>query len=234
MVDYCNRRDIENIFGIGNVIKWTDLDNDTAEIVAELTTRTDADTGIATMASGHGVTTNDTVDIFWKAGRIHAMTVTASDATTIGIDGGSGDDLPIATTTIGVRLSDKITSRISEAITEAMDDIDEKMLGGPYTVPIAKADTSIPTGITNTAAKLAGVWLYENRGVQDYDAEKRTAKHRLSYHKDEAYRKLSEYRAQTRRLDAVIAGISIPYAHDHYTQIADDSNLTSKVRQGKT
>ncbi len=234
MADYCTRSDIENVFGIDNVIKWADLDNDTKEIASELTTRTDADTGILTVATGHGVTTNDTLDVFWSAGRIHGMTVTGTTSTTISIDGGSGDDLPVVNSEPGIRLSDKVTARITEAITDAMADIDEKMLGGPYTVPIAKTDTSIPAGITNIAANLAGVWLYENRGVQDYDAEKRTAKHRLSFSKDQAYNRLNEYRAQVRRLDAAIAGTSIPYVHDHYTQIADDTDLTSKVRQGKT
>ncbi len=234
MADYCARTDIDNVFGIDNVIKWADLNNDTAEIAGTLSTRTDADTGIATLASGHGITTNDTVDVFWNAGQIYAMTVTASASTTIGIDGGSGDDLPIATTVIGIRLSDKITARIEQAIADAMADIDEKMLGGPYTVPIAKSDTTIPAGITNIAANLAGVWLYENRGTQDYDAEKRTAKHRLSFNKDQAYDRLNEYRASKRRLDAVVRGTSIPYVHDHYTQIADDDDLTSMVRQGKT
>ena len=234
MSDYCSRSDLDDLYGIDNIIKWADLNNDTAEIAATLSTRTDADTGIATLASGHGITTNDTVDVFWNAGQVYAMTVTASAATTIGIDGGDGDDLPIATTVIGIRLSDKITARIDRGITAAMADIDAKMLGGPYTVPLATATATIPEEIKQVCATLAGVWLYENRGTQDYDAEKRTAKHRLSFNKDEAYVKLNEMGALTRRIDAVLAGYSTPFSGNFYTQVADDNDLTSTVRQGET
>lgn len=231
MADYCDRNDIDDLYGIDNVIKWGDLDNDTAEIEGTLSTRTDADTGIATVSSGHGVTTNDTVDVFWNAGQVYGMTVTASDSTTISIDGGSGDDLPIADTEIGIRLSDKITARIARAITAAMADIDAKMLGSIYTVPLATSAGAIPEEIKQVAATLAGVWLYESRGVQDYDAEKRTAKHSLSFNKDEAYRKLDEMRAGTRRINAVMAGEAAPFVSDNYTQIAADTDLTSEVRQ---
>jgi hypothetical protein len=160
VADYCDRDDIEDVFGVGNVAKWADLDND-------------------------------------------------EDST-------------------------KIAARIARAVTAAMADVDSRMLGGPYTVPLAKADASIPTLVTDVCARLAGVWLYENHGVQDYDAEKRTAKHRLSFHKDEAHAVLDELRASRRRIDAVPAATTRPYVHDHYTQVADDSDLTSKVRQGET
>lgn len=67
-----------------------------------LSTRTDNDTGIATVTTGHGITTSDLVDVYWTGGNRLGCTVTATDATTISIDGGSGTNLPIATTAIVV------------------------------------------------------------------------------------------------------------------------------------
>lgn len=70
-----------------------------------LTTRTDANTGIITLASGHGITTSHIVDLYDTAGttRIRKnMTVTAADDTTITVDGGSGTDLPVVSTPLNV------------------------------------------------------------------------------------------------------------------------------------
>lgn len=64
-----------------------------------LSTRTDNDTGVVTVASGHGVTTSNLVDVYWitgSTGRRYGMTVTGTTGTTISIDGGSGDNLPTA------------------------------------------------------------------------------------------------------------------------------------------
>ncbi len=65
-----------------------------------LTTRTDANTGVVTVASGHGITTSDTVDVYWSTGRRYGVDVTATDSTTITIDVGSGDDLPSTSTAV--------------------------------------------------------------------------------------------------------------------------------------
>lgn len=67
-----------------------------------LSTRTDANTGICTVSSGHGITADDTVDVYWSGGRRYGVDVTAVDATTISIDLGAGDDLPVATTAVVV------------------------------------------------------------------------------------------------------------------------------------
>lgn len=64
-----------------------------------LTTRTDNDTGVLTMASGHGFLTNDKVDVFWEGGSRRNMTATvATNAVTV--DGGAGDNLPAASTVV--------------------------------------------------------------------------------------------------------------------------------------
>jgi len=69
-----------------------------------LTTRTDDNTGVVTVASGHGITDTDTVAVFWDGGSRYGVDVTATGATTISIDVGSGTNLPAATTAVTVAL----------------------------------------------------------------------------------------------------------------------------------
>jgi hypothetical protein len=73
-----------------------------AGIAGTITTRTDADTGVLTVSSGHGITTSDIVSVFWADGTAHNFTVSATTSTTITIDAGDGDDLPVVTTAIVV------------------------------------------------------------------------------------------------------------------------------------
>jgi hypothetical protein len=70
--------------------------------VGTLSTRTDDNTGILTVASGHGITDADTVAVFWEGGSRYGVDVTATTSTTISIDLGAGANLPIATTPIVV------------------------------------------------------------------------------------------------------------------------------------
>lgn len=67
-----------------------------------LTTRTDDDTGIITLGAEHGVTTDDTVDVYWSGGLRQGMDVTATDGTTITVDVGAGDVLPAQDTAVVV------------------------------------------------------------------------------------------------------------------------------------
>jgi len=63
-------------------------------------TKTDANTGTATLASGHGIIQDDKVDVFWDGGvryNMDAITVAGNDVT---VDGGAGDDLPASDTTM--------------------------------------------------------------------------------------------------------------------------------------
>lgn len=64
-----------------------------------LTTRTDNDTGVATMTAGHGFATNDKIDLFWATGSRRNMTATVS-VNAVTLDGGSGDNLPTANTPV--------------------------------------------------------------------------------------------------------------------------------------
>lgn len=71
-----------------------------------LSTRTDDDTGEATLLTGHGIETGDIVDIYWSGGRRYGVTVGTVSGTAVpfGAAGGegSGDALPTATTAITV------------------------------------------------------------------------------------------------------------------------------------
>lgn len=64
-----------------------------------LTTRTDDNTGIATLESGHGITTGQKVALFWADGKRYGMDATVS-GTAVTLDGGSGDALPVTTTAV--------------------------------------------------------------------------------------------------------------------------------------
>lgn len=81
-----------------------------AAITGTLTTRTDNDTGILTVATGHGILTSDTIGIGWYANGVwnyqHNVDVTAVTGTTISIDLGVGTNLP-AQNTADIRISKK-------------------------------------------------------------------------------------------------------------------------------
>lgn len=86
-----------------------------------LATRTDANTGVLTMSSGHGFQDADVIDVFWSGGSRRGMTVGTVSVNSIPIDGGSGDDLPSATTVIAAMVPHEtefvITGDDSVAIT---------------------------------------------------------------------------------------------------------------------
>ena len=65
-----------------------------------LTTRTDANTGELTMASGHGITTGARLDLYWSGGSRRGITVGTVATNSVPFDLGDGDDLPVATTAI--------------------------------------------------------------------------------------------------------------------------------------
>lgn len=73
--------------------------------VGSLTARTDADTGTATMTTGHGLTTGR-MDVFWAnangtRGCRYGMTGTVT-GDSVALDGGGGDNLPPVSTALTV------------------------------------------------------------------------------------------------------------------------------------
>ncbi|MFO0880732.1 MAG: hypothetical protein U0840_25650 [Gemmataceae bacterium] len=64
-----------------------------------LTTRTDNDTGVVTLGSGHGISTGHKVSVFWSGGKRFGMTATVS-GNAVTLDGGTGDNLPVLNTAV--------------------------------------------------------------------------------------------------------------------------------------
>jgi hypothetical protein len=60
-----------------------------------LTTRTDENTGVATLSTGHGIESQDVVDVYWPGGLRYGMVATVS-VNAVTIEGGTGDALPAA------------------------------------------------------------------------------------------------------------------------------------------
>ncbi len=70
----------------------------------------------------------------------------------------------------------KIANRIASAIVYADVEIDDRLRGGPYTVPFS---SPTPATVTRISAELAGVWLFEGRGIHEWSPEG-GGEHRLS------------------------------------------------------
>lgn len=64
-----------------------------------LTTRVDADDGTVTITA-HGYANADVLDLFWTGGKRVGVVVSSVAANTFVISGGTGDDLPIAASTV--------------------------------------------------------------------------------------------------------------------------------------
>lgn len=100
-----------------------------------------------------------------------------------------------------------IESRITAAITYADAVIDARLRGGPYTIPFVAS--TLPELILDASAKLAGVWLYEARGVTDWDVESGKPQHQLHFQKNEVMKLLKELMVGRVRLDLTFT-TSIP------------------------
>ena len=105
----------------------------------------------------------------------------------------------------------KILARITAAIVAADADIDDLLRGGMYTIPF---DEPPPQAIIGISADLAGVWLYENRGIQDYNPETGAVVHRLKYADDRAWKKLRRIVAGQITLDLTLLDEVVPLVED--------------------
>lgn len=67
----------------------------------------------------------------------------------------------------GNEVPGEITARIAVSIAKAEEEINNRLRYSAYTVPWTVA----PVGIVTMAATFAGFWLYESRGITDFDAD---------------------------------------------------------------
>lgn len=91
----------------------------------------------------------------------------------------------------------KILARITVVIADVTTTIDDRLRGGPHTVPF----TTAPTTIRRIAEKLSAAQLYESRGAKDVDLETGQAVHIYAGMKADAESDLSDIRDGSIRLD---------------------------------
>lgn len=112
-----------------------------------------------------------------------------------------------------------IEERVDWAIRAADEDVDGKLRHGPYHVPFTEdsdgESVEVPGEITRLSATLAGVKLYESRGITDTNPETGQAVHKLMWHKRDAEKRLREIIAGTFRLD-------LPYKFTDYPRAIED------------
>jgi putative lipase involved disintegration of autophagic bodies len=65
-----------------------------------LTTRTSNTVGEITALAGHGIVTGDVIDVYWTGGSRRGVTVGTVATNALPITGGSGDNLPVASTSV--------------------------------------------------------------------------------------------------------------------------------------
>ena len=92
--------------------------------------------------------------------------------------------------------------RIDTAIAYAEAAIDDRFRGGRYRVPIVCSSGGTPKVVVGWAAKLAGIWLYESRGLRDGDE----MGNKLSALKQRVEAEISMYLSGQRRLAAELSG----------------------------
>jgi hypothetical protein len=68
--------------------------------VGTLSVRTSASVGTLTMASSHGITDGNRLDLYWTGGSRRGIVVGTVAVNSVPITGGTGDDLPDAATSI--------------------------------------------------------------------------------------------------------------------------------------
>ena len=88
----------------------------------------------------------------------------------------------------------KITARITWAIQSASNELEDRLRGGPLSVPFSP----VPQTIKETTAYLAGVILYEFRGITDM-TEEGEPQHRLHWHRERVDTVISQILAGQRK-----------------------------------
>jgi len=96
-----------------------------------------------------------------------------------------------------------IAARKDRARVVSKAKIDDVLRDTHYTLPITNQAGVTPVGIVDLEARLAGIWLYESRGVTDFHPQTGAPYHRLSFVRREAKQQLEEIRAGRLKPDAL-------------------------------
>ncbi len=97
------------------------------------------------------------------------------------------------------------TSRITKSITYAEETVNDRFRNSRYAVPFTG---TISEKIKEWCAKLAGIWLYENRGIRDTNTEG----NKFTGMKDDVNEEINKYLSGARQLNATAHDGSAPTA----------------------
>lgn len=92
--------------------------------------------------------------------------------------------------------------RINAAIEYARTWLDDRFAGGRYQLPLTTDGSNVPSTIRDLAARLAGVWLYESRGMDEQDENGRPF-NRLAFHRRYVERQVLRFISERDLLNAV-------------------------------
>lgn len=119
----------------------------------------------------------------------------------------------------------KIAARIARALEVGASKVDDALRGGRYALPFSDP---VPIVIREAAAKLAGVWLYEGRGLEDNGDGQPL--HRLSAVRRDAEKDLRMIRAGTMLLATTPAVTTTPQVLEEEPLAPMCSSMPASVR----
>lgn len=153
----------------GAVIKNPSL---AAAKTGALTTRTDNNTGVLTMDSGHGIGTGNRLDVYWTntdgtQGRRYGMTVGTVATDEVPIDGGAGDNLPADETAVTAMVPQLETFVVTAA------DVTGLFVGcgGAGTAVFRESDTTLVVAVSTDGPTDAYVWESTNGATTPLGAD---------------------------------------------------------------
>lgn len=103
----------------------------------------------------------------------------------------------------------EIAARVAWAIAKADAYLDDRLRFGPYAVPFAGP----PLRVRDMSATLAGTYLYDSRGVTDYDADGK-AQDQLQWQRKSVDRDIRDILTRRLRLDLEETSAPVPRVID--------------------
>lgn len=121
----------------------------------------------------------------------------------------------------------EIDTRIAYACSYATYFIDARLSNRTgFTIPLVPLDgVNHDPVLINLASILAGVWLYENRGVQDFDPSTGKSTHRLTMYKTQAendLEKIAKYQLRIGYVREEQRSPILAHSRRHHRHLSDD------------